>query len=101
MQNGVKKMDKCARTECKNELPDYPYTWIVGEKPSPLLFCSPICIAKYESRIKDKCYNPEDHGIVERLREWFEPWKDKDEDDYQGSPVDLRIDILEILGENK
>jgi len=44
---------KCARTECNNELPDNPYTWIVGETPSPLLFCSPICIAKYEGRDLD------------------------------------------------
>lgn len=43
---------KCCRTKCKNELPDNPYTWIVNNIPSPLLFCSPICIAIYEGRIK-------------------------------------------------
>jgi len=38
--------------------------------------------------------------VVNRLKEWFEPWRDKNEDDYQGSSVDLRVDIQEILGED-
>jgi hypothetical protein len=38
--------------------------------------------------------------VVGRLKEWFEPWRDKNEDDYQGSSVDLRVDIKEILGEH-
>jgi len=36
--------------------------------------------------------------VVNRLKEWFEPWRDENEDDYQGSSVDLRVDIKQILG---
>lgn len=91
-------MVECALPTCKNNLPDNPYTWIVNGTPSPLLFCSPNCITTYERRIIDKvCYNPKDHEIVERLKKWFEPWTDKDNDDYQGSPSDLRVDINWIL----
>lgn len=44
--------DKYSRTECNEDLSDYPYTWIVDGVPNPLRFCSPICIAIYEGRIK-------------------------------------------------
>lgn len=50
-RNQLTNKAKCSRTECDNELPDNPYTWIVNGIPSPLLFCSPICIAKYEGRV--------------------------------------------------